>query len=161
MFIDLASCTSPPPAAELRQDAAHRAAALPERCIRQLLAAAWAAFPEEACGALLGEPGGDPRDRRVLAAVAVRNQALCDRTRTFAMDPAAVQRARRAAGLDVLGFFHSHPEGVARPSAADLRHASPWPGYLHAIVSVSRFGPPEIRLFDAQGDVWRELLRWR
>jgi proteasome lid subunit RPN8/RPN11 len=34
----------------------------------------------------------------------------------------------------VLGFFHSHPDHPARPSAFDLEHA--WPYYSYLIVSV-------------------------
>ena len=178
MFIDLANCTPPPAATDVllpgqrsartaRPLAPDNGTELPDlslakRCVRELLAAAWAVFPEECCGVLLGEPA-DVRRTRILAAAVVENRALGDRTRNFAMAPDAIQQARRAhgAGLDIVGFFHSHPEGQARPSAMDLRHASPWGGYLHGIISISQFRPPEIRLFDAQGQIWRELLRWR
>ena len=48
---------------------------------------------------------------------------------------AAAAKAR-AAGLDVVGFFHSHPDHPARPSAFDLENA--WPFYSYLIVSVER-----------------------
>ena len=47
----------------------------------------------------------------------------------------AEKRAREK-GMDVLGFYHSHPNAEARPSRFDLDHA--WPFYSYLIVSVSR-----------------------
>ena len=44
------------------------------------------------------------------------------------------EKAARAQGLDIVGFYHSHPDHPARPSAYDLEHA--WPVYSYAIVSV-------------------------
>jgi proteasome lid subunit RPN8/RPN11 len=45
----------------------------------------------------------------------------------------AEQRAREA-GLELLGFYHSHPDHPARPSQYDLDHA--WPSFSYVIVSV-------------------------
>jgi proteasome lid subunit RPN8/RPN11 len=45
----------------------------------------------------------------------------------FEIDPAALfaaHRAARADGLELLGYFHSHPTGHPRPSATDCAHAS-------------------------------------
>ena len=47
----------------------------------------------------------------------------------------AEKRAREQ-GMDVLGFYHSHPNAEARPSRFDLDHA--WPFYSYLIVSVSQ-----------------------
>ena len=46
---------------------------------------------------------------------------------------AAEQRAREA-GLELLGFYHSHPDHPAKPSQYDLDHA--WPSFSYVIVSV-------------------------
>jgi proteasome lid subunit RPN8/RPN11 len=62
--------------------------------------------------------------------------AAVERRRAYALassDYLACERAARAAGLDIVGFYHSHPEGPALPSAADERDA--WPWYVYAIVS--------------------------
>ncbi|HEY9013519.1 MAG TPA: M67 family metallopeptidase, partial [Gemmatimonadales bacterium] len=40
------------------------------------------------------------------------------------------------AGLEVLGFYHSHPDHPAEPSRFDQEHA--WPWYSYVIVGVSR-----------------------
>jgi proteasome lid subunit RPN8/RPN11 len=40
------------------------------------------------------------------------------------------------AGLDVVGFYHSHPRGPLAPSETDARLAA-WPGYSYVIVSLA------------------------
>lgn len=82
--------------------------------------AAKAAFPEEACGILLGE------GRRVLRLVQTRNVHRAPQTH-FEIDPQALIDAHRAAregGLQVLGYFHSHPTGDCHPSAIDRAMAA-------------------------------------
>ena len=77
-----------------------------------------AAAPREACGLLLGERA------RVADVVELANVARgLDR---FDLDPAGFVRAAsdaRARGLDVVGVWHSHPDGSLAPSAADLAGA--------------------------------------
>ena len=45
----------------------------------------------------------------------------------------------RAAGDEIVGFYHSHPNGSALPSPHDRRDA--WPGYGYLIVAVERGMP--------------------
>jgi proteasome lid subunit RPN8/RPN11 len=117
-------------------------------CRPQVLAAAIAhareASPGECCGVLLG------RDGEVVEAVRVRN--LSDSRTRYLLDPAghlAAQRDGRARGVDVLGFYHSHPHSPAVPSETDVAEAA-YPGYLYLIVSLER-EPPEARLFRWDG----------
>jgi len=88
-------------------------------------------FPHECCGAMLG------RDGVVQEAFALANTTEEGPRRRFLVRPddyrAAEQRAREA-GLDLLGFYHSHPDHPARPSQYDLDHA--WPSFSYVIVSV-------------------------
>ena len=42
----------------------------------------------------------------------------------------------RAEGLEIVGYYHSHPDHPARPSAFDTEHAWPWYSYL--IVRIDR-----------------------
>jgi len=93
------------------------------------------AYPEEGCGVLLG------RDldgvRAVERAIAFDNTRADERERRYTLSPEQVlsaEREARARGLDVVGFFHSHPDHPAQPSAFDLEHA--WPFYTYLIVSV-------------------------
>lgn len=96
--------------------------ALPGALRARILAEARAAAPRECCGLILGQ-----REGRGAAATALhpaRNLAAqADRFEIDPQDHFAAQRAARAAGLAVIGCYHSHPAGVARPSAADLAGA--------------------------------------
>jgi proteasome lid subunit RPN8/RPN11 len=89
------------------------------------------AFPHECCGALLG------RDGIVQEAFALPNTTEEGPRRRFLVRPddyrAAETRARET-GLELLGFYHSHPDHPARPSQYDLDHA--WPSFSYVIVSV-------------------------
>lgn len=90
------------------------------------------AYPFEGCGALLGHGDG-----RVSEATALFNaESELPRTR-FSVSPAdylAVEEAAEARGLRLLGFWHSHPDHPARPSATDRQFA--WPGLLTVVVAV-------------------------
>ena len=82
-----------------------------------------AAAPNEACGILFGETGSDAS--RITSAEPAANVAAHP-TRAFEIDPAALLRAHREArgqGRTVVGWYHSHPNGIARPSAADAARA--------------------------------------
>jgi proteasome lid subunit RPN8/RPN11 len=85
----------------------------------QILAEAAKAAPEECCGLLLGRPG------TIEAAAPARNIAT-DRTRSFEIDPAVLLRTHREArgdGRQVIGHYHSHPNGRAEPSKRDAARA--------------------------------------
>ena len=88
-------------------------------------------FPHECCGALLG------RDGVVQEAHALANTTEEGPRRRFLVRPddyrGAEKRARET-GLDLLGFYHSHPDHPARPSQYDLDHA--WPSFSYVIVSI-------------------------
>ncbi len=88
-------------------------------------------FPHECCGALLGRAGV------VKEAFALQNTTEEGPRRRFLVRPddyrVAETRARDT-GLDLLGFYHSHPDHPAKPSQFDLDHA--WPSFSYVIVSV-------------------------
>lgn len=121
-----------------------------------LIAAARARWPFEACGVLLGEDAA-PSPPRVAAALALDNVAAGHRGTTFALEPADLQRAgaqARARGLELIGFFHSHPGGRAWPSAED-EAAACWPGYHHLIVALDAAGAVDIGAFACTEAGWR------
>jgi proteasome lid subunit RPN8/RPN11 len=77
------------------------------------------------------------------------NNTDLERRRRFLIGPDDYRRAEaRAAqlGLDIVGFYHSHPDHPAEPSAFDLAHA--WPNLSYLIVSI-------------RGGSARELRSWR
>ncbi len=104
-----------------------------------LLAHAREGAPEEVCGVLGGtrEAGACLVDR----AERVPNTAATPEWR-YELDPAEQLTAMRAiedAGGEVVGFYHSHPEGPRRPSATDEAQAT-WPGASYVIVSLDGEG---------------------
>jgi proteasome lid subunit RPN8/RPN11 len=81
------------------------------------------AFPAECCGLIAGT--GESGQFRAMALHPARN--LASRPDRFEIDPkdqiAAVKEARRSGGR-IIGCYHSHPNGEARPSAHDLAEAA-------------------------------------
>ena len=94
-------------------------------------------YPDEVCGLLVGSfEGGDKVVRRV---VRVENEweAVDERRRRFLITPDVFAREERQArrdGLEIVGFYHSHPNHPAEPSATDRELA--WPLYSYLIQSV-------------------------
>lgn len=98
-----------------------------------MLAAATRAAPREACGLLLGH---GTHIHTAQPAANVHPDPACH----FEIDPAALiaaHKAARAGGPQVLGYYHSHPNGLARPSATD-RASAPGDGRVWSIVAAGR-----------------------
>ncbi len=110
--------------------------------LEQLRAHASQVYPNECCGALLGEPGqpaelSQAGSTRVREIVACENAAAKPSTgyKIADEDLARIQRESRARGLQICGFYHSHPDHPADPSASDLSDPC-WTGH-YVITSVS------------------------
>ena len=87
--------------------------------IATLLAEAAQAHPLECCGLLLGHG-------QHIAAVRPSANVHPQPERHFEIDPQALVdafRATRSGGPEVIGYYHSHPNGHPLPSAADCAHA--------------------------------------
>lgn len=111
--------------------------AIPAILLRAIHAHAERTYPHECCGALLGRVADD--DARAVVALheADNRREASAAARRFLIAPddyRAIERAARAQSLDVLGFYHSHPDHPAHPSDYDRAHAFPW--YSYVIVSV-------------------------
>ena len=109
-----------------------------------ILAHAREAAPAECCGLLLGTASS------VVEAARAKNIAD-DPSARFVIDPKDHLDGRRGArtrGLEVVGFYHSHPRSPAVPSATDRAEAT-YPGYLYLIVSLAH-EPPEVGLFSLE-----------
>jgi proteasome lid subunit RPN8/RPN11 len=92
-------------------------------------------FPGECCGILIGRRSG--ADSFVDRAVAARNIAEGDRHKSYQIDWKTLFTAVRQTRLtpdEMIGFYHSHPDGSDRPSARDLESA--WVAYSYVIVPV-------------------------
>ena len=104
-----------------------------------------AIHPEECCGILLGthEKGRESRVERVLPARNERRDRRGERYVVAPEDVVAAHRLAREIGLEVVGYYHSHPGGPAEPSEFDLEHA--WPEFSYLILAVGRDGVREAR----------------
>jgi proteasome lid subunit RPN8/RPN11 len=101
-------------------------------------------YPNECCGALLGVASDDgAKQVRALLPLDNRREGEAARTRFLvtAEDFRWAEKEARARGLDILGFYHSHPDHPARPSDFDREHALPW--YSYIIVAVAGGVPQE------------------
>jgi proteasome lid subunit RPN8/RPN11 len=101
------------------------------------------AYPNECCGALLGAAGGETKTVRALLPLDNRREGEAARTRFLvtAEDHLWAEKEARARGLDIVGWYHSHPDHPARPSEFDREHAWPWYSYL--VVRVAGGTPQE------------------
>ena len=105
-----------------------------------MLAHAHEVRPRECCGLLIGA------GTAILRSVRARN--LAEQPTRYLVDPADHVRAlrdARASGVEVLGFYHSHPGSEAVPSPTDLAEAS-YPECVYLILGV-RQGQSDVRLF--------------
>ena len=108
------------------------------------------AAPAECCGLLLGA------GNRITHAIRIRNVAHSS-TR-YQLDPAehiAARRQARERGLDVVGFYHSHPHSPATPSDTDVSEAE-YPGHAYLIVGLG-VEPADVRLFRWDGRGFEQL----
>ena len=92
---------------------------------------AMASYPEECCGVLIGRALDD--STVVERLLSVGNERQDSRHNRYLISPETVlaaQKEARALGLDIVGYYHSHPDHPARPSDFDREHAWPWVSYL-------------------------------
>jgi proteasome lid subunit RPN8/RPN11 len=114
-----------------------------QRIIDEIVAHARREVPGECCGVLIGSA------TTIVEAISTRN--LSDNQNRFLIDPQghmAALRRSRALGLEVVGFYHSHPHSAAVPSARDLDEAG-YPELLMMIVSLK----PIVSVPSAEADV--------
>ena len=94
-------------------------------------------YPNECCGILIGTLLPD-KSKQVTELCSISNaRAEAEKHNRFLITPDELMRGElhaRKNKLDVLGFYHSHPDHPSAPSPYDLEHA--WPFYSYVIVSV-------------------------
>jgi proteasome lid subunit RPN8/RPN11 len=105
------------------------------------------AYPHECCGALIGRDG-------IVTSTSplpnVTDEGPRRRFRVSDKDYLAVQRAADAAGDELIGFYHSHPDHPAVPSQYDLDHA--FPSFAYVIVSVVAGEAGDLRSWTLRDD---------
>lgn len=126
-------------------------------------------FPYECVGVMLGDVEGEVKTVREVRAIpntftpnedferSIGAEAdgitLHGQERRFQIAPDAMfhlMREERQTGTKILGFYHSHPNHPARPSAYDREWASPWYSYL--ILSVMEGDPADLTAWQLDAD---------
>jgi proteasome lid subunit RPN8/RPN11 len=95
-------------------------------------------YPHECCGVLLGRSGED--GNAVEAAVEAGNTRTDSAHNRYNIAPQElirIQRQGRERGLDIVGFYHSHPDHPAQWSKTDFEEAH-WIGCSYVITSVEK-----------------------
>ncbi|WP_376792828.1 M67 family metallopeptidase [Thermoflexus sp.] len=119
----------------------------------QIQAHVEAGYPAEACGIFLGREVGGVKIVEQVRLVDNQWADPSEQTHRFLIPPEdvlAAERAAAAAGLEILGFFHSHPDHPARPSNFDREHA--WPWYAYLIISVEKGQATDWRVWELMED---------
>jgi proteasome lid subunit RPN8/RPN11 len=95
------------------------------------------AYPNECCGVLLGkEVNGWKLVMEAKPLENAREDSPQNRFLITADDFRASEQYAREQKLEILGFYHSHPDHPAQPSDYDREHA--WPWFSYVIVSVQQ-----------------------
>jgi len=95
-------------------------------------------YPLECCGALLGRP--EPEGWRVTAAVRAVNARVDSARSRYEIAPeelVRIEREARGRGMEIAGFYHSHPDHAAEWSETDFAEAH-WIGCSYVITEVER-----------------------
>jgi proteasome lid subunit RPN8/RPN11 len=110
-------------------------------------------YPYECCGLLLGQFANDSLKNCVETyPISNAREEEAKRNR-FLIRPEELLRGEQQAaakGLDVIGFYHSHPDHPAVPSAYDLEHA--WPIYSYIVVAIKSGHAEDLRSWEMQTD---------
>jgi proteasome lid subunit RPN8/RPN11 len=138
-----------------------------EQAWKTMVAHAEAKYPNECCGALLGRTtigtiDGDVKD--VTLAQPIENAYAGAQGARYELRPEDLLEAdkkARAAGLDLIGIFHSHPDCDAYFSKTDLENSCPWYSFVVLSVKGGKFDHANSFLPNAEQTVAeKEELIW-
>ncbi len=119
--------------------------------LETILAHAERSYPEECCGFLLGSATEEGKCvSEIRAAGNRRDDSPRNRYSIAPEEFLVAERESRSRGLEILGFYHSHPDHPAVPSEYDREHAWAWYSYLIVPVSAGRAGAPRSYVLEEQ-----------
>lgn len=102
-------------------------------------------YPNECCGFIFGNMSAE--EKTAVQIIASENTTISgEQYHRFVISPVAMLKAERYArqnGLDIVGFYHSHPDCKAVPSEFDTLNALPV--YSYIIVSAEKGRAAELR----------------
>jgi proteasome lid subunit RPN8/RPN11 len=110
-------------------------------------------YPHECCGLLIGQ-FKENGFKVVLETYPISNAREEEAKRNrFLITPQELMRGEKYARerkLDIVGFYHSHPNCPAVPSGYDLEHA--WPTYSYIITSVVEGRAVDLKSWEQEPD---------
>src|SRR5213594_2387202 len=110
-----------------------------------------AAYPYECCGVLLGQIDNSVKSVADVRPMSnSREDSLHNRYLIAPQELLEIENECRRLGMDIVGFYHSHPDHPARPSEFDREHAFPW--YSYVIISVVRGEPGDLASWTLRDD---------
>jgi proteasome lid subunit RPN8/RPN11 len=108
-------------------------------------------YPHECCGAILGRDGEAAREVFDLMPLANRrDDSPRNRFEVTSEDVRLAEKTARTQNLELIGWYHSHPDHPARPSEYDRDHA--WPWYSYIIISVQSGQPRDLNSWRLRDD---------
>ena len=115
------------------------------------------AYPQECCGAMLGQVDLNTGDKTTHKIVRIENQWQDkpgeSRHRRFAItaeDYRQLEKQAKAEQMTLLGFYHTHPDHPAQPSATDLSYA--WPFFSYIIQAIAKGKASDIFSYELDPD---------
>ena len=109
---------------------------IPQSLYDQLRAHGEETYPHECCGILLGKSAGDSLHvHELIRAGNTRTDSAHNRYNIAPQELIAAQRQARKSGLDIVGFYHSHPDHPAQWSSTDFAEAH-WLGCAYIITAI-------------------------
>jgi proteasome lid subunit RPN8/RPN11 len=102
-------------------------------------------YPNECCGVLLGKNIAGESDsggvvnhvQQIVRAGNTRTDSAHNRYNIAPQELVKIQRQARGLGLDIVGFYHSHPDHPAQWSKTDFAEAH-WMGCSYVITSIEQ-----------------------
>ena len=107
----------------------------PKEIYNEIINHAKESYPHEACGALVGEQKSNLREQESEASKNIVHSCRMENTNKdrandrYEINPKELLKIEKEAssnGLEVIGFYHSHPDHPDRPSVFDREMAWPW-----------------------------------
>ncbi|MBI4125737.1 MAG: M67 family metallopeptidase [Deltaproteobacteria bacterium] len=120
---------------------------LPAQKFEEVIAFCKRGYPSEVCGLLLGKT---KKVEQIFPARNLNQERASDR---YELDPAdfkAADESARRQCLEIIGFYHSHPDHPPDASQTDTERA--WEGYCYLIVSVYKGKVEKIKCWRLNGD---------
>ena len=122
-----------------------------------MVAHALEGYPFEACGVFLG---GGAAVRRAVRVANRETESPRVRYEIAPEDLIQIQREGRKEGIEIIGYYHSHPDHPARPSETDRRVAAEGlsDGVFHVVIGVDKGtqGTPTAWVFRDQDQAFVE-----